>query len=445
MTSGDRTRTASRLAALAFTVTLVAGACAPDDDTVGESMHETVNETAEAAAQQTTTTEATTAAETTGGAATDGDAADGTADADAEPRFDLDGELPLTAAEVNDMLAFIEGQTGREFLYKPRIVAQTRTDYEAALELHIGDQITDFASEAESAARLYQALGLSDQSPQELTESVTAVMTSADGISGYYDPDTDALYVPTDALDDGMFRGLLVHELAHALDGQHVDLGRIIDDMAASPEDAELNFGRTAVVEGRATAIQFAWMQENGVLATAADLPASLEAVPPAFLNALTLPYNFGAGWVLANGGPAETWDAFESPPTTSEMVLFPDTPATEAVVEVATPTADGPVIDTAQWGASSLLVWLLSEDLEPAQAEVMAGLAAADGWAGGAMVLWGDDAESCVRIVMATDGPNDLAEMEAILTDWAGEAEGRTVTTAGDEVTVTGCAPFQP
>lgn len=439
MRSGDRTRTASRLAALALTVALVAGACASGEATVGESMGETVED----ATQQAPTTEAP-AAETDEESATEEQAASEQEAANVEPRFDLEGELPLTTAEVNDMLAFIEEQTGREFLYKPQIVAQTQVDYEAELEAHIGDQITDFENEAEVTARLYQALGLSEQSPQELSDAVIEVMTSADGINGYYDPETDALYVPTDALDDGVFRSLLVHELAHALDSQHVDLGRVITAMEESPDDDELNFGRTAVVEGRATAIQFAWMQANGVVPDAGTLPASLEAVPPAFLNALTLPYNFGASWVMANGGPAATWDAFDSPPATSELVLFPTTPADEAVIEVATPAADGPVIDSAPWGAASLLVWLLSEDLEPTQAEVATGLAAADGWAGGAMVLWGDGAESCVRIVMATDGPDDLAEMETALTTWTEAGEGRTVTTAGTEVTVTGCAPFR-
>ncbi len=442
MSSGDRSRTATRLAAMALAVTMVTAACTDGGTVVGESMNDAVADAAEQAA--------TTAAESTGddttadGTPSDEAEADEQTSVEAEPRFDLEGELPLTTAEVNDMLAFIEAQTDREYLYKPRIVAQTQADYEADLEVYLADQVAAIADEGGQYARFYQALGLSDQSPDELTASLTGVLTSADGINGYYDPETDALYVPTDALDDGLFRSLLVHELVHALDGQHVDLGQILDDIRSNPDDPERNFGMTAVVEGRATAIQFSWMQANGVVPAAGELPESLADVPPAFLNALTLPYNFGAGWVAANGGPAGTWDAFETPPANSELVLFPTTPATEATVEVATPTAEGPELLSTSWGAADLVVWLLSETMEPSQVEVTTVLAAADGWAGGAMTLWGDDTESCVRMTMVADSADDLTEIESAVTTWADKADGRTVATTGDEVTVTGCAPFQ-
>lgn len=421
-------RIRAALTALAGTIALALalGACASGQDRSDAAATETA---VAAEVETTTTTDVTEEAEPEA--------------AEAEPRFELEGELPLTTAEVNDMLTYIEAQAGREYLYPPTIVAQERSDYEVGLEAMFEDQVTDFVDEVENMARFYQALGLTDQTPDELTETIVGLMTSADGINGYYDPEVDALYVPVDALSDGLFRSLLVHELVHALDGQHVDLAQIIDDIAADPDNTELNFGRTAVVEGRATAIQLAWMQANGVVPTPQDLSEDVRAAPPAFLNALTLPYGFGAGWVTANGGAAGTWDAFDNPPTSSEHVLFPDTPTDEAVVEVPIPDAEGPVLDSGPWGAADLLVWLLSETAQPGQAEVMRGLVAADGWAGGSVVLWGDDSESCVRASVAADSDADLAELQAAIGAWVNKGDGRDVERTGDIITVTGCTPF--
>ncbi|MEM8923129.1 MAG: hypothetical protein AAGD35_06475 [Actinomycetota bacterium] len=393
------------------------------------------------ATDATTTTLAVGETNTTGAAAPATEPAASLGDEE-EPRFELDGALPLPTAEVNEMLTFVETQTGRSFRYPPTIVAQDRGTYEAGLSTRLDEQLDEIVEEGEITARYYQTLGLSDLTPDELAAAIQAVLTSADGIGGYYDPDVDALYVPVEGEVDGTFRSVLVHELLHALDAQHVDLAAAIDTIGAS-DDTEAAFALTAVIEGRATAVQFNWMAANGVAVEVPELTDELAAVPAAFLNALSLPYGFGQVYVAANGGPAGTWEAYENPPSSSEQVLFPDTAATETVVDVEA-TADGDVLDTSVFGAADLALWLFGDSIEPSQADIISALNAADGWAGGSSVLWGDDTESCLRIVLAADTPLDLTEMEAAVTPWVEAAEGRTSVVANDLLTVTSCTPFR-
>ena len=46
-----------------------------------------------------------------------------TSAADTSARFVLRGELPLTTAEVNELIDFVEQETGRDFIRPPVIVA----------------------------------------------------------------------------------------------------------------------------------------------------------------------------------------------------------------------------------------------------------------------------------------------------------------------------------
>ncbi|MEM7271517.1 MAG: hypothetical protein AAF547_00430 [Actinomycetota bacterium] len=424
------------VALLAALIAVLATACIGDDaDAEADQSSDTAGSVA------ATTTVATTA--TTVAAEPEPDDQAGAGGATVEARFVLDGVLPLTTSEVNDMMAFIEAEAGREFRYPPTIVAQDRATYEQGLADRFGDQVDGMVEDGEESARFYQALGLSEQTPDELSANLQAFITSADAINGYYDPETDAVYIPGDVTIDGAFRSLVVHELLHALDGQYIDLGALIDELETS-DDTESGFVTTAIIEGRATAVQNAWMMANGVVPELGEVPETVAAVPPAFVNALTLPYGVGQAYIVSTGGAAETWDDYEEQPASSEHVLFPDTPADEAIIEVPVPAADGDVLSEGSFGAADLVVWLAGDSLQPSPAAVTAALTAADGWAGGSSVLWGDDTESCIRMALAADTPADLDELRAPIDAWADRADGRTVETAGDQLLVTGCAPFR-
>ncbi len=367
------------------------------------------------------------------------------AEAVEEPRFEVDGELPLEVAEVNGFLSYIEEEAGRPFLYPPRIRVEDRTTYEAGLVERFERQAQDFDERLDVVARTYQALGFTDLGVAEVGESVEGFITSADAISGYYNPDTDTVHVPADVLADGAFRALLVHELVHALDGQHADLAGLLDAVEADPENGELAFATAAVIEGRATFVQSTWQVANGVVLQADELPDAVTEAPPAFVVGATLPYGFGAGWVQARGGLAETWVSLDDLPATSEEILVPSVAPGEPVADPAPVAADGDELLRATFGAADLLLLLVGDSLTPAPAEVVSALTVVDGWAGGEMVLWGDEAESCVRFAVLADGEVDRAELEEALAAWATADPGRTLDRDGAAVLVTACAPFRP
>ncbi|MBT6444323.1 MAG: hypothetical protein HOK58_04970, partial [Acidimicrobiaceae bacterium] len=183
---------------------------------------------------------------------------------DAGARFVVRGELPLSADNVNRLIAFVEEDTGRAFVRPPVIVAQSPDDFFAGLEEDLGD----FNADAEVSVRGLQALGLTTRGVGDVTRSFEAMLLSPEGILDYYDPIPDELYVPIGAPGDDDFRSLLVHELTHALDGQHADLS-VLDDLIAQGDESgnyEPLLALQAVAEGRASSVQNQWMAENGVV-----------------------------------------------------------------------------------------------------------------------------------------------------------------------------------
>lgn len=369
---------------------------------------------------------------------------------DEEPTFELVGDIALDTAEVNELVAFVELTTGRDFVRPPVIVSQSPEEFAAQLIELTPEEEAEALDQSALLARAYQVLGLSDQTPTELFSNIQTFAASPDGVLGYYDPDSDELYVPNlldpDAnVDD--FRGLLVHELTHALDGQYVDLAAVLDNVEADADAFfDSAFGDRALVEGRAVAVQQLFIEAEGI--TPAVPPVPEYDVPLAYVSSLVLPYQVGGGWVMGNGGPAGSWDLYDEELPTSEAMLFGTTAGDE--VEVTAPAASSeaaalPVIDDGTVGATGIFVWLAGDEVGAGPA-VTAAIDAAMGWGGDGYVLVGDDETTCIAATFVGDTEADLAEIESAFTTWADDAPTtatRTVSSDGETVTVEGCAPF--
>ncbi len=436
----------TRLAAAAISISLIATGCGSDTDpeAAEESVDETVApEVTTAAPSTTSTTTTSTAAPTTTQAPTT------TVAAEPEPAFELEGEIDLTTAEINDMISFVEETMEREFVTTPRIVVQSIADFEAGL-VPTDEEMALNESRKEQTARFYQALGHTTTGVDDLHEALVGVSSSTDLISGRYDPFDDAVYVPDGALVGDTFNAVLVHELAHALDGQHIDLAGLINQLKDINEREALSddgFAIRAIVEGRATAVQGRWMMTNNIMPEPADVPESLEALPPSIINSVLLPYQLGAQAIETLGGPAATWDLYDNIPTSSEQMLFTDRIGTDLPVEIAQPPADGEVQVSGTIGAEGILLVAIGDTLTPSQIDIVTAIGAIEGWAGDSMVLWGDDVTSCMRLDVAADTPEDLTEIETLFTGWAAKESvpgaERTAELVGDIVRVTACAPF--
>lgn len=366
-----------------------------------------------------------------------------------EANFELVGELDLTTEEINAMIAFVEESAGRDFLRPPKIEVQSIEDFEAGLAAD-ADREAILDENAESTARLYQALGYTDQGPDELNANLLALGQSTDFISGRYDPTDDAVYMPEGVLVDDDFNAILVHELLHALDGQHVDLAGLIDelrDLAAADVWTDETFAITAVVEGRATAVQFEWMMANNVVPSQTDIPEAFDTVPAAAINAAIIPYQLGAQSIMELGGASTTWDLYENFPASSEQMVFPDRIGTDAPIEVAAPQVDGEVFLEGVNGVEGMLVLGIGDTIEPEPAIIFQTLGAAEGWGGDYFVVSGDEAESCFTGVITADTPQDLTEIESLFSEWAERDTShpvtRTAVVEADSLTITSCAPF--
>ena len=431
-----------RVLALTASFLLAVSACGTTDNDEATAVAETTATTAEVTPDLSTPADDDSADDDSAESPVDGEPADDpAADDDVEPAFELQGELPIGVAEVNGMIEFIETETGRAFLRPPVIVVQEAETFASGL-LPTAEEADDVAAEAELLGQAYRALDLSDSSGPELLDSITEFLTSPEGIGGYYDPEVDELYVPAGADTDlDMFRSLLVHELTHALDGQHVDLQALIEELDGTVDPFfDSAFPERAAVEGRATAVQLRYNRAEGLVLPIPQLDTD---VPNVYVLTLSLPYQTGAQWVELNGGPAETWQALETAPPTSEIILFgrDDDPA----VVVEAPEADGEVLAEGQLGSTGIVIWLAGNSLEPTP-ELMTAIQAADGWAGDSYVLWAGDDETCVRANIAGDDEVETGEIVSAFEAWAATSPSnggsRSVEIGTEYITATSCGP---
>lgn len=171
-------------------------------------------------------------------------------------------------------------------------------------------------------------------------------------LAGYYEPADRTMYLAADlGAEDA--EATLAHELVHALQDQHYDLG---PQIAFQAEGGDKSSAIHALAEGDAmSAMMDVMMAQKG--ASALDLPDDLLAlqmraqvlmspgtadVPPVLRSSLVAPYIDGMLFVHAQrrrGGWAAVDKAWRSPPTTTEQLLHPDKyDAREPALEVPQP-----------------------------------------------------------------------------------------------------------
>jgi hypothetical protein len=102
-----------------------------------------------------------------------------------------------------------------------------------------------------------------------------------------------------------------------------------------------------------------------------------------------------------------------------------------QPIVTVETPKADGKEIDQGVLGELGLLLVLNGSGTS--------GQKAAAGWGGDRYIAWEDGDDTCVRVTIATDSPQDDAELRRALDTLAQSRKGVKVTGIGP-MTMTSC-----
>jgi len=331
-----------------------------------------------------------------------------------------------------DIMAFVAHERGLTFLRQPAIVL-------AGQEGLMARERTIAAKDWDSRLKendLHLTLGILPPDVM-LTEQLDALKSVA--ILAIYDAEDDVMVI-RDASVTPLARITLAHELTHALDDQHFELNR--SELLKARDAGDYAFA--ALGEGNARRVELAY---EASLSAAERREADAERlaneakfkdvhVHPYLASYLNAPYDYGLPLVQAildHGGRPALDEAFRSPPTTHEQVLFPARYLShEPALPVEAPTTDGPVTDSGVIGVFKL------------------GIALGDGpgqgptahWGGDRYVIWHTDngQRACLRARITGDTPEDTMAFATALQRWARQQPDASTRLVDGQVEVTAC-----
>ena len=342
-----------------------------------------------------------------------------------------------TQQQIDQIVAFVEQTRGHHFVTPPVVQFAAEADFRAAILAQI--VAAEPAVDLDDAT--FKALGWMSNSDDLYTEYQK---TLGSGVVGFYDPATKVLLVRGTDLTPYR-KEVIAHELTHALDDQLFDLNVSVGSGLMSDEGEGFLVG----VEGDAVRTQQAFVATLSPLEQAADLVEQLQlgsdpsllTVPVALLSLTQLPYLrgplFTAGVAAAGGVPAGLDAVFARYPSTAEQAF--DTSkylVDEAPVAVATPPADGPVVQSGRFGQFNMsLLVQQGIDIDATINPVTAG------WAGDAFVTWRSGGSSCIRLDTQTDTPAQATVLDTALVTWSALHPGATISQTGATVRLTSCS----
>ena len=250
-------------------------------------------------------------------------------------------------------------------------------------------------------------------------------------IGGYYNIVNDSVNIVVRAEDGNSDRltipqqVIYAHEIVHALQDQHFDLERIIDDANQEP-DRDRRLAMYALFEGDANYIMIDFLRHlNDTDADAVNRaysrlpePQSGPAVPPVIINAIEFPYRQGyqfvAELVTALGWEGVNKALRDNPPQTTEQIYHPQRYlAGEGAMPVSIPDL-GEAIGT-QWRIAydgPIGEFFLRQHLQVYLAAHQAG-ELASGWGGDRMRIYTNEADDQLIWVLyqVWDTPEDARE----------------------------------
>jgi hypothetical protein len=175
--------------------------------------------------------------------------------------------------------------------------------------------------------------------PQDFDLRKSTIDLLTEQAAAFYDYDEKKLFLMDSTSVSGEVE-TLAHELSHALADQHFDLDKYMND---TNDDDDANLARTAVVEGQASWLMFAYsLKENGQdpqptekmlrdafsedASTAGQYPV-LKSSPLYIQQSLLFPYSEGTLFfdaVYRKRGKSAFSNVFTEPPADSAQVMHP-------------------------------------------------------------------------------------------------------------------------
>jgi hypothetical protein len=325
---------------------------------------------------------------------------------------------------VQDLVDFVEAERDLRFDHPVSIEFLTDDEWTAQARSGVDELSEEDRILLGQGAAMFRAIGLAE-GELDLLDSIEQI--SAEGTVGQYSFDDQRIAVRGEEIELRS-SGTLVHELTHALQDQHFDIG---DELTGS-EDSDEPSSLRMLVEGDADRIEQAWTEElsaddraqyeAAVDEESEESRESLQDVPDSLLTFFAADYILGPFFVdmlLADGGNAAVDRAFADPPGPEEHALNPLSYLDEDLARpVEVPEhADGETPIEGLDGEFGATAWflMLAERVDP-----VAALRAVDGWGGDAFVALDRGGVTCVRARFAGEDTDGAAVMATSLAEWA-------------------------
>lgn len=238
-------------------------------------------------------------------------------------------ELEALAREIEGEVAALRGRAFKRAVPVEIADVDAFEAYAAVRMESVGDQRQRDAQEL-----IAKLLGLVPVDMDLWAESLALI---GGQVGGYYDPDRDTFSI-MEGVSGPLARSILAHELVHALDDQHFEIGAGLE---ARAEDTDRLAAYHAVVEGSAMVIQGAWTIQHIGEFSAEDLEAMSDVTPQELFDApayvwLPVLFSYFRGQAFLQQTEslmaaqtrgiviAQLDAAFEDPPRSTEQILHP-------------------------------------------------------------------------------------------------------------------------
>jgi hypothetical protein len=360
------------------------------------------------------------------------------------------------AAEVRPFVEIVEDERDLEFEHPIHVEFLPEAEFEEQVTGDEEDLSDEDREEIEQVTGMFRAVGLIE-GDVDLFEASNSLAGA--GILAYYSSADERIRIRGEHLTPAI-EVTLVHELTHALQDQHFDIGQRASELEDSEDsgDSEAEGSSAAfdaVVEGDASRIETAYVEDldeadrEAVTKERQQVSETYQgrvSDVPEVLSTLTgAPYALGEALLqlaFLEDGNESVDELFENPPTTEEHLVDPWTVLGDRddAAEVDPPALEEGVaeIDSGTFGALGWLL-VLAERIPLREA-----LDATDGWGGDAYVSFEEAGKTCVQISYQGDTATDVEQLDAALHRWIGALPDSpaTVEQVDDGLLFTSCDP---
>jgi hypothetical protein len=231
---------------------------------------------------------------------------------------------------VGQMMPAVERATGLKFKHHPLVLSRGRAQVRDYVIHKFAEELPP--AELQGATAAYRLFGLI---PDSLDLRRTMIDLLTEQIAGYYDPDSDALFIRSD-IEPFQFRIVVSHELVHALQHQYLNL----DSLIQQKRQNDRRTAAQAILEGQAVLSQIPvlmpeqrpetlpagwfWKQREVAAQQQAQMPEFAHA-PMWLRETLIFPYLGGAEfvrWFRRQYPGQQPYGALM--PTSTEQILDP-------------------------------------------------------------------------------------------------------------------------